>query len=255
MADEELISVGNFLRLYEAEIAQGVLDSVGIWSHIPDKNVAAVAPHYLFGTGGVRLLVRLPDAETARAALEVGAIDGVGELESEDLAGDDDSPEEQIPSDRAKRPLGLRHVAVVILLVSLGIAVVIAIRWHVQATPPLYARDCWGAWKSSRWEEAIEVCSRVTIAAPRWEPGCAFLSVALSVSGKHDDAITAAKRSTNDPTGLCYLAWVLKRAGRTQEAQETLREFEDNSCGDRCSLVAAAGTTPVVSASVDEWWW
>ena len=58
MSGDDMVLVGRYIRLYEAEIAHGVLEDAGIFSHIPDRSVGGVAPHYSYGTGGVRLLVR-----------------------------------------------------------------------------------------------------------------------------------------------------------------------------------------------------
>ena len=78
MSGDDMVLVGRYIRLYEAEIAHGVLEDAGIFSHIPDRSVGGVAPHYSYGTGGVRLLVREVLAELGYHALE--AADGQAAL-------------------------------------------------------------------------------------------------------------------------------------------------------------------------------
>jgi Putative prokaryotic signal transducing protein len=64
------VEIARFLDLRAAEIALSVLESSGIEGHLDQPYIASLAPHYSFGTGGVRLFVRAEDAERAIEALQ-----------------------------------------------------------------------------------------------------------------------------------------------------------------------------------------
>ena len=61
----ELVSVASFRLVAEAEIAQGILDEVGIESMIRSDNAGGMYP----AMAGVDLLVRAEDLEEANEAL------------------------------------------------------------------------------------------------------------------------------------------------------------------------------------------
>jgi hypothetical protein len=61
----ELVSVASFRLVAEAEIAQGILDDVGIESMIRSDNAGGMYP----AMAGVDLLVRAEDLEEATEAL------------------------------------------------------------------------------------------------------------------------------------------------------------------------------------------
>ena len=63
MADVELITVGNYSGLPEAELAQGVLDAAGIESVLVDENVGRMLTWTV--VGGFKLQVNKDDAEAA----------------------------------------------------------------------------------------------------------------------------------------------------------------------------------------------
>jgi hypothetical protein len=65
MKDAELVTVSTFPSAVDAEIAQGVLDEVGIESMIRSDNAGGMYP----AIGGAELLVRTEDAEKATEAL------------------------------------------------------------------------------------------------------------------------------------------------------------------------------------------
>lgn len=63
MAESELITVGNYIRLAEAELAQGLLDEAGIESVIIDDNVGRMIGWNV--VGGFKLQVNKQDADLA----------------------------------------------------------------------------------------------------------------------------------------------------------------------------------------------
>ena len=67
MAGPELITVGNYVLLYEAELAQSVLDDAGIESVLLDDNVGRMLPWIV--VGGFKVQVNPEDAEAARGLL------------------------------------------------------------------------------------------------------------------------------------------------------------------------------------------
>jgi hypothetical protein len=62
---DELVSVSTFRSVADAQIAQGVLDEVGIESMIQSDNAGGMYP----AMDAARLLVRAEDAQKAEAAL------------------------------------------------------------------------------------------------------------------------------------------------------------------------------------------
>ena len=67
MPDSDLITVGNYTFLPEAELAQGILDDVGIESVLLDDNVGRMLSW--IAVGGFRLQVNKADADEARKLL------------------------------------------------------------------------------------------------------------------------------------------------------------------------------------------
>lgn len=65
MKSSDLISVSTFRSTADAQIAQGVLDEVGIESMIRSDNAGGMYP----GIDGADLLVRADDLEKAHEAL------------------------------------------------------------------------------------------------------------------------------------------------------------------------------------------
>jgi hypothetical protein len=69
MADREPITVGNYVRLSEAELAQSVLDDGGIESVIIDDNMGRMLGWNV--VGGFKLQVNKEDADVALQLLSV----------------------------------------------------------------------------------------------------------------------------------------------------------------------------------------
>ena len=67
MADIELVTVGNYSGLPEAELAQGILDAAGIESVLVDENVGRMLTWTV--VGGFKLQVNKDDAEAAAGLL------------------------------------------------------------------------------------------------------------------------------------------------------------------------------------------
>lgn len=65
MKESELVTVATFPSAVDAEIAQGVLEEVGIESMIRSDNAGGMYP----ALGGADLVVRAEDAEKATEAL------------------------------------------------------------------------------------------------------------------------------------------------------------------------------------------
>lgn len=65
MKDDDLVTVSTFRSTVEAEIAQGVLEEVGIESMIRSDNAGGMYP----AIDGAALVVRAEDAEKAAEAL------------------------------------------------------------------------------------------------------------------------------------------------------------------------------------------
>ena len=92
--NEKLVKVFDSEDESEAMIVKGLLESAGIDSDLTSANlVQDTFP----GLGGMIILVREQDAETARRLIE--------ENRQSDLAGDDDEPAEiDLTEDSPKRP-------------------------------------------------------------------------------------------------------------------------------------------------------
>ena len=67
MADSDLLVIRTFLNVFEAEVAQSVLESAGIESMIRADDCRGTGP-YLW-MGGVELVIRREDASQAEEVL------------------------------------------------------------------------------------------------------------------------------------------------------------------------------------------
>ena len=71
MADTELVVVGTFLRMFEAELARSALEAAGIDAMIRSDDCGGVRPH--MWVGGIQLLVRSEDVAYASELIEAQA--------------------------------------------------------------------------------------------------------------------------------------------------------------------------------------
>ena len=67
---DELVEVRRCTWLHEAQFLKSVLEAAGIEAFIPDEYTLGVQPLYANTLGGVRLLVRADDLETASEVLD-----------------------------------------------------------------------------------------------------------------------------------------------------------------------------------------
>jgi len=79
---DELVVVRRFRDLFEAELAKGKLASAGIDCVIADKNTVRMDWLWSNAIGGMRLLVKLEDADTARNLLDEPIPDQIVEEDS-----------------------------------------------------------------------------------------------------------------------------------------------------------------------------
>lgn len=63
------VEIGRFISVRDAEFALSVLQGSGIQGYLDQPFTASIAPHYMFGSGGIRLFVRVEDAERATLVL------------------------------------------------------------------------------------------------------------------------------------------------------------------------------------------
>jgi len=85
-AHPRLVRLHRYRDMPLASVAKSILDSAGIESFLADENVLRMDWLYSNALGGIKLLVREEDAETARTMLEQSApekfdAEGVGEYE------------------------------------------------------------------------------------------------------------------------------------------------------------------------------
>jgi hypothetical protein len=64
------VEIARFLDVRQAELALSVLNGSGIEGHLDQPFTGSIAPHYMLGSGGVRLFVRAEDADRATLLLE-----------------------------------------------------------------------------------------------------------------------------------------------------------------------------------------
>lgn len=74
------VVIARFLDLREAEMALSVLQGSELEAWLDQPFTASIAPHYMFGFGGIALYVRERDLERAREVLgsgeEIDDLDG-----------------------------------------------------------------------------------------------------------------------------------------------------------------------------------
>jgi hypothetical protein len=63
------VEVARFLDVRQAEFAVSVLGGSGIQAYVDQPFTGAIAPHYMLGSGGIRLFVRAEDMERASEVL------------------------------------------------------------------------------------------------------------------------------------------------------------------------------------------
>ena len=63
------VEIARFLDVRQAELALSVLNGSGIDGYLDQPFTGSIAPHYMLGSGGVRLFVRAEDADRATALL------------------------------------------------------------------------------------------------------------------------------------------------------------------------------------------
>jgi len=65
--------VGRFINVVQAEFARSVLEGSGIPAFLDQPFIGGIAPHYMLGSGGVRLFVA--DCDKERALQLLGTLD------------------------------------------------------------------------------------------------------------------------------------------------------------------------------------
>jgi hypothetical protein len=73
MTPESLVVVRSFSLPHEAHLARSVLEAAGIDAVIADEHIVAADWLYSNAVGGVKVLVRAADADTARSVLDTPA--------------------------------------------------------------------------------------------------------------------------------------------------------------------------------------
>lgn len=258
MSESDLVLVAKFLHLYEAEIAKGVLEGAGIASYIPEQETGGIAPHYSFGTGGIRLLVRAADLDAARVALAAVPDDTVQELRPSEPSPAPEPPGSTLRSTRTPVDPGklarANRWASIVWCALLAAILVGSYLWHQrrQAEPALHDA-CQSAWIAGSWDQAVDQCTQLTKASPDWSPGWAFLSQALSEKGRHQEAVAAARRSAAvHSIGWCFLAWSLDRAGQADESMDAAQRFAKENAPWSCAVEAPAGVVPVLTGDAGQ---
>ena len=71
MDDEKLVAVGSYPNKIDAELAQGALEAADIDAMVSADDAGGLQPGLWVGEG-VRVLVRVEDAERARTILNEG---------------------------------------------------------------------------------------------------------------------------------------------------------------------------------------
>lgn len=66
----EPVMIARFLDLRQAQLALSVLEGSDIEGYLDQPFMASIAPHYMFGSGGIRLFVRAEDAQRAIIGLQ-----------------------------------------------------------------------------------------------------------------------------------------------------------------------------------------
>lgn len=69
MRPDDPVLIARFIGIQQAELALSLLDASGIEGYLDQPYTASIAPHYMLGSGGIRLFVRREDREAAIEAL------------------------------------------------------------------------------------------------------------------------------------------------------------------------------------------
>ena len=80
---EEIVIVDRFRDLLEAELAKGKLQSAGIDCLVADENLVRMDWFYSNAIGGLRLMVRAEDVDSARTILDEPIPEEIFEPDSE----------------------------------------------------------------------------------------------------------------------------------------------------------------------------
>jgi hypothetical protein len=79
------VAIRRFLDVRQAEMARSILEANGIDSFLDQPFTGSIAPHYMLGSGGVRLFVAADDEERALEVLAAFEADS-GEAEADEGA-------------------------------------------------------------------------------------------------------------------------------------------------------------------------
>lgn len=66
----ESVEIARFLDLRQAEFARSLLEGSGVDAWVDQPFTASIAPHHMFGSGGIRLLVYAEDKDRALDVLQ-----------------------------------------------------------------------------------------------------------------------------------------------------------------------------------------
>ena len=75
MIDNRIIIIRTYTYHSEAIIEKAKLESAGIYCSLKDENMVMINPFYSNAVGGIKLIVREEDAETALKILEDQSLD------------------------------------------------------------------------------------------------------------------------------------------------------------------------------------
>jgi hypothetical protein len=78
------VEIGRFLDVRQAEFIRSVLEGSEVEAYLDQPFTGTIAPHYMLGSGGVRLFVATRDKERALEVLESM------QAESSDATADED---------------------------------------------------------------------------------------------------------------------------------------------------------------------
>lgn len=65
------VEIARFLDIRQAQLALSVLNGSGIEGYLDQPYTGSIAPHYMLGSGGIRLFVRPEDAHRATLLLNI----------------------------------------------------------------------------------------------------------------------------------------------------------------------------------------
>src|ERR671917_130369 len=96
-------------------------------------------------------------------------------------------------------------------------------------TPIVPQTQCWMFYYSRRYEEALACTRQLAAREPRYGLTHVFLSMVLSRTGRHEEAVETAQKALTllgrSPYTLAYLAAANAAAGRLEEARSLLEEI------------------------------